>query len=188
MSEAEMVPHVLRLGDGAMEWMEEAWRAGLSLARMVSTRLESVEWKVFAVTGEANEKRLRAQNFRYGGLPATNSFRGLAAELSRRFEGDYLVVELALARPGDPVQLPTGAETVSCDHEVYKVIRIGSDVSVLEMALRLTDPASIFNAFVVTGSSGISSCPSALFKQELISVRAAMTGAYDGEGFIFAIR
>lgn len=139
------------------------------------------------MTGEATKERLQARDFRYGGLPRADCFASLAAELGRRFEGQYLIVEHALAKPSDPVQSPVAAKTITCDNEAYELIRIGADLASIERTLRATDPAVTYNAFVVRGSGETSSCPTALLKAGGISVSAALTGAYDGEGFIFAV-
>lgn len=187
MSESGVTPRVLQVEGRAIEWIKGAWSDGLSLARTVSARLGAANWDVFAVTGEASRELLQAHDFRYGGLPPANCFAGLAVELARRFEGDYLIVELALARPVDSMQLPAGAKTVTCDSEVYEVIRIGSDQHALEGTLRATDPASVYNCFVAACAGDLSFCPSTLFEDGVISMRAAITGAYDGEGFVFAI-
>lgn len=186
MNEEEVVPQVLDLDNRATEWIKSAWRDGLSLARAVSTRLDIATWEVFAVTGEASKQRLEVHDLRYGGLPRTNSFAGLAAELHRRFESHRLIVELALARPGDPRQLSSSGERVSCGDEVYEVISVGSNLNSVERTLRATDPAGVYNAFVVTSPTDISSCPTVLFEQGEISICGAIAGAYDGEGFIFA--
>jgi hypothetical protein len=85
------------------------------------------------------------------------------------------------------VQPPVGAKTVTCDDEVYELIRIGTDLASIERTLRATDPAVIYNAFVVRGLGEISSCPTILLNAGEISVSAALTGVYDGEGFIFAV-
>lgn len=187
MNEATRAAQIVRLDGSALKWIKNAWSEGLSLARTASAALETAHWNVFAVTGEVTKERLQAQDFRYGGLPRANYFASLAAELSRRFEGQYLIVELALARPSDPAHSPAAAITVTCDNEVYELIRIGTDLASIARTLRATDAAVIYNAFVVRGSGEISSCPTALLKSGGISVSAALTGAYDGEGFIFAV-
>jgi hypothetical protein len=175
------------VGGSALGWIKSAWSEGLSLARTVSATLETAHWDVFAVTGEAAKERLQAQDFRHGGLPRANCFAGLAAELSRRFEGQDLIVELSLAMPTDPVQNAVGAATATCGDEVYEMVGIGTDLGSVERTLRATDPAVIYNAFVVRGFAETSSCPTALLKAGKISVSAALTGAYDGEGFIFGV-
>jgi hypothetical protein len=186
MNDSPEIPRLLPLQDSAMGWMRNSWSSGLSLARNVAISSVWLAWDVFAVTGESNKERLQARDPKYGGLPQADNVAGIAAELSNRFPGKYLIVELALASPDDPWLSEVRAETVTCGKEVYELVEIGSDLDLIEKFLRMIDPAGIYNAFIVTSSIEISSCPGILLQEGKISLFAAIAGAYDGEGFMLA--
>ena len=150
---------------------------------------------VHAVIGGTVSLERLERAFR-AGLPAHQIEQPAEAKLTsvvaESYAGHHLVLELPEDKPSERwFTYPTGGTPtrMTCDAEVYAVCPIGEDRDLLQNTVLYRDSTWGYHAFVVDGlpPDEIAGCPARLFKEGVISIRAIVVGAYDGEGYLLAV-
>ena len=187
--------HLPELGAGGRQWVLDTLLEGMALARLVRETIDLDQLSVYAViSGDVSLDRLE-RDFSEG-LPAHEVRRSTALTLTSVIPENYASLHLILELPEDGPSArwftyPTGGTPtrMTCGEEVYAVCPIGEDRELLSNTLMYRDRTWAYHAFVVDGlpPDAIVGCPTRLFKEGVISIRAILVGAYDGEGYLLAV-
>jgi hypothetical protein len=172
----------------------EMLRSGLSLGKRVAELVDPNGLQIWAVVGvEADAAALEEfqGGFARGGV-AASSHDKLAAVLCREFGDADLVVEDPISLPSEiRPAFPTGGPPtmLACGREVYFASSLGGEIELVRQTIFSHDNSFDYNGFVVEGlpHDDAGACPTELFRGGAMSVRAIVSGAYDGEGYLLAV-
>lgn len=108
----------------------------------------------------------------------------LGSSVVGRWPRSLVVVEMPLARPGDPSVEAAHEIARVCADEVYAVARAGDGTQAVTRVLEATDPAFGFVASILSDgpeAAGQLQASDWLTSRQL---QAVLVGAYDGEGYL----
>lgn len=177
---------LVAIGDAGVAYANGGLSQGLSLACRAQSVLIGMSVLALVPDGASSEQAL---GFEHGGLGRCD-MAGVAALLAGRYPHGSIFVELPLWRLDDPGVPGTAIRTVTCGDEVYAFSSLNVPLGRLEATLRTADPSFMYNAIVVENGNGedLSECPTESVDSGKLRIRAALIGAYDGEGFVVAER
>jgi hypothetical protein len=175
--------------DGAFDYIVDQLAAGLSLSRAASGQLRRSHSETLAVV-PTNAERGSLSSFgtALGVSGDGTTVADLADELASRFAASRMIVSLPLAQPGDASLASIAGSLTACDDEVYVAIDLAADRPTVEHCLRAHDPSFGYALVVVDPvGAGRNVCPTEALESGDYRLRAAVVGAYDGEGFLVAV-
>lgn len=167
----------------AAAWVREVLGSGLSMATDLLLRLPPQPVVVALVGDDADPAQVR--NPMVGGTGGLNPCTDLAHAIKQRWPEGLVVVEMPLARHGDPYKPPGGIEFRTCGEEIYAIAAPTVGAPVLERALRVADASARYVALIASPSGSTEvACPAEAIRARRWQLHQVLVGAFDGEGYL----